>query len=93
MGYFSKLEGKKIDGVVLGCTHYPFVRKVISELFDNKVKIFDGAAGTARQLRRRLYSRNMINTSMKSGTITWLNSSDDPKMIELSKKLYNLKLD
>jgi glutamate racemase len=93
MGYFSKLEGKKIDGVVLGCTHYPFVRKVISELFDNKVKIFDGAAGTARQLRRRLYSRNMINTSMKPGTITWLNSSDDPKMIELSKKLYNLKLD
>ena len=93
MGYFSKLGGKKIDGVVLGCTHYPFVRKVISELFDNKVKIFDGAAGTARQLRRRLYSRNMINTSMKSGTITWLNSSDDPKMIELSKRLYNLKLD
>ena len=81
------------DAIVLGCTHYPFVRKVISELFDNKVKIFDGAAGTARQLRRRLYSRNMINTSMKPGTITWLNSSDDPKMIELSKKLYNLKLD
>ncbi|WP_407399530.1 glutamate racemase [Anaerovibrio sp.] len=93
MGYFSKLDGKQIDGVVLGCTHYPFVRKVISELFDNKVKIFDGAAGTARQLRRRLYSRNMINTSMKPGTITWLNSSDDPKMIELSKKLYTLKLD
>ncbi|WP_295916716.1 glutamate racemase [Anaerovibrio lipolyticus] len=93
MGYFSKLDGKKIDGVVLGCTHYPFVRKVISELFDNKVKIFDGAAGTARQLRRRLYSRNMINTSSVRGKITWLNSSKDPYMIELSKKLYNMKLD
>ncbi len=93
MGYFSKLEGRKVDGVVLGCTHYPFVRKVISELFNNEVKIFDGAAGTARQLRRRLHSRNMINTSAAQGTITWLNSSEDPKMIELSKKLYNLKLD
>ncbi|ORT99781.1 hypothetical protein D081_1665 [Anaerovibrio sp. JC8] len=61
--------------------------------FNNEVKIFDGAAGTARQLRRRLHSRNLLNSSAKQGSITWLNSSDDPKMLELSQKLYNLKLD
>lgn len=93
MGHFNKLEGKRVDGVVLGCTHYPFVRRVISELFNNEVKIFDGAAGTARQLRRRLYARNLLNPSSEPGHITWLNSSDDPGMLELSKKLYDIRLD
>lgn len=92
LGHFKSLGDKKPDGVVLGCTHYPFVRRVISELFDNKVKIYDGAAGTARQLRRRLYSRNLLNPTTEKGTITWLNSSDDAQMIELSKKLYKIEI-
>ena len=88
--HFSELGERKPDGIVLGCTHYPFVRRVISELFENRVKIYDGAAGTARQLRRRLYSRNLLNPSLAAGEITWLNSSEDPQMLELSKKLYEI---
>ena len=90
--HFRVLGDRKPDGIVLGCTHYPFVRRVISELFNNDVKIFDGAAGTARQLRRRLHSRQLINTSLEKGKITWLNSSSDPGMLELSKKLYEIEL-
>ena len=90
--HFQALGDKKPDGIVLGCTHYPFVRRVISELFNNDVKIFDGAAGTARQLRRRLHSRQLINPSLEKGKITWLNSSSDPGMLELSKKLYEIEL-
>lgn len=90
--HFQALGDNKPDGIVLGCTHYPFVRRVISELFNNEVKIFDGAAGTARQLRRRLHSRQLINPSLEKGKITWLNSSSDPGMLELSKKLYEIEL-
>lgn len=90
--HFRVLGDRKPDGIVLGCTHYPFVRRVISELFNNDVKIFDGAAGTARQLRRRLHSRQLINPSLAKGKITWLNSSTDPRMLELSKKLYEIEL-
>lgn len=90
--HFQALGDRKPDGIVLGCTHYPFVRRVISELFNDDVKIFDGAAGTARQLRRRLHSRQLINPSLEKGKITWLNSSSDPGMLELSKKLYEIEL-
>ena len=78
--------------VVLGCTHYPFVSKVIAELLGQQVKVFDGAAGTARQLRRRLYSRRLLTTSQQPGSIQWLNSSPEPEMIELSKKLFNITI-
>lgn len=89
-GYFDQLEDRRVDGVVLGCTHYPFVRKVIAELLGPQVKVFDGAAGTARQLRRRLYSRRLLTARQQPGSIRWLNSSPEPEMLELSKKLFNL---
>lgn len=91
-GYFAQLADRPVDGVVLGCTHYPFVRKVIAELLGPQVKVFDGAAGTARQLRRRLYSSRLLTASQQPGSVQWLNSSPEPEMIELSKKLFAIKI-
>lgn len=36
-----------IDYIVLGCTHYPFVRKAIARNFGRPVSIIDGSEGTA----------------------------------------------
>ena len=84
---------KPVDGVVLGCTHYPFVRKVIGELLGSQVKIYDGAAGTARQLRRRLFRRQLLSDRQAKGQVQWLNSSPNPEMINLSQKLFNIQID
>lgn len=92
-GFFATLGDKPVDGVVLGCTHYPFVRKVIKELLGPQVKVFDGSAGTARQLRRRLYSRNLLTDRVEQGAIKWENSSEAQEMIELSKKLFQIQID
>ena len=43
-----------VDYIVLGCTHYPFVRQAIARNFGRPVSIIDGSDGTARQLRRQL---------------------------------------
>lgn len=91
-GFFVQLADRPVDGVVLGCTHYPFVRKVIAELLGPQAKVFDGAAGTARQLRRRLYSRRLLTANQQPGSIQWLNSSPEPEMIELSKKLFTITI-
>lgn len=91
-GYFATIADKSVDGVVLGCTHYPFVRKVIKEMLGNP-KVFDGSAGTARQLRRRLYKRSLLTDRESQGEIKWLNSSSDEKMLELSRKLFHISID
>lgn len=91
-GYFKTLGDKPVDGVVLGCTHYPFVRKVIGELLGPQVKIYDGAAGTARQLRRRLFRRQLLSDRQAKGQVQWLNSSPNPEMINLSQKLFNIQI-
>lgn len=89
--HFSVLEGKKIDSVVLGCTHYPFVREAIQEALGGEVAIFDGAAGTARQLRRLLHQRNLLNKD-GNGDVVWQNSSRDDKLTGLALGLFQQKM-
>jgi glutamate racemase len=45
---------KSADTLVLGCTHYPFVRELIAEAAGPRVTIIDPATAVARELRRRL---------------------------------------
>ena len=86
---FSPYLGKT-DAVVLGCTHYPFVRPMIQKIFGDRVALFDGGAGTARELRRRMREYDILNTAQEKGSITILNSNDTPDEIALSEKLLYL---
>jgi glutamate racemase len=82
---FSPYLDEKIDGIVLGCTHYPHVRGTIDKIWSGRVAILDGGEGTARETRRRLAEKGLLRHG--EGEIEILNSSDDEKMIEISKKL------
>ncbi len=75
------------DGVVLGCTHYPFVRSAISEVLGGHSDIYDGGAGTARETLHQLTIRGICAPSDANGTVTLLNSN--PALISLEKKLLN----
>lgn len=77
---------KKIDAIVLGCTHYPFVKDAILKVTGNETRVFDGAAGTARQLQRQLQAMNLCTKSGK-GSIEVLNSSLEEHYMESSYQL------
>ncbi|MBQ7591663.1 MAG: glutamate racemase [Clostridia bacterium] len=58
--YFDSLfSGLEFDGLVLGCTHYPFASAEISAAAPG-IPLFDGASGTARQTRRRLAEEGLL---------------------------------
>ena len=78
---------KNIDALVLGCTHYPHVRETIERHISPDVQIFDGGEGTARETRRRLEAADLLCSDTQVGIIEIYNSSNDEKMIELSKRL------
>lgn len=86
---FAPYKDEKIDGIVLGCTHYPHVRSMIAKHFPADVKIIDGGEGTARHTKRKLLEAGLLrDTSSESdGKIEIINTSQDEKMIEISKKL------
>lgn len=78
---------RDIAAVVLGCTHYPFVKPALRTLFGPDIPIFDGSDGTARRLAKVLEERGLQNTSSTPGTITFCNSLEDPKVLHLCEKL------
>lgn len=83
----SPYSSEKIDTIVLGCTHYPFVSDCISKIVGDSVSIIDGSYGTVQNLKKQLYNNNIINNSNVKGKIDIYNSSPNKDMINLSKKL------
>ena len=80
-----------VDAAVLGCTHYPFVRKMIQKTLGSEVQIFDGGAGTAREMKRRLREAGLLNDAETKGTVTFCNSLEDDRKLVLAKKLFEMK--
>ncbi len=52
--YLKPLLKDKIDTLLLGCTHYPLLKKTIAKVVGPKVRIVDSADETARVLRTNL---------------------------------------
>ena len=75
----------KLDALVLGCTHYPFVAQTVGKILGEKTLLLDGGAGTARQTKRRLEDAGLLWDG--PGSVILENSSEDPQMIELCKEL------
>lgn len=75
----------KLDALVLGCTHFPFVKAPISRILGEKTVLFDGSAGVARQTRRCLEMADLLNDG--AGSITMENSLGTPRLLELSYQL------
>ena len=59
------------DAVVLGCTHYPFLKNAIRKVVGADTAILDGSDGTARELARRLAKEDLLSGREQGGTVTF----------------------
>jgi len=59
--YVGPLLAQGADTIVLGCTHYPFLRQLIEQEVGEGVTIIDTGAAVARQLQRRLGDADLLN--------------------------------
>ena len=84
---FKDIDKKKVSAVVLGCTHYPFIKNALINVINEDIAVIDGSLGTVKQLKRILEQRDLLNTSNEKGTVTILNSKDEDRLIKLSYDL------
>lgn len=73
----------RVSSVVLGCTHYPLIKKEISDVLGN-ISFYDGSIGIAKRLDSIIKENNYIATSHK---ITFYDSSND---INKEKRFYEI---
>jgi len=55
--YLAPLLRQRIDTLVLGCTHYPLLKKVLAEVLGPEVQLIDSAEATASKVAAMLDSR------------------------------------
>ena len=75
----------KLDALVLGCTHYPFVKKTIEKIMGEETALLDGSLGTARHTKHRLEEAGLLRQG--EGTVQIENSSGDPALVALAADL------
>ena len=59
--YLRPFSGKKIDALILGCTHYPLLKKVIAKVMGPRTRIVDSARAAALSARAELAGRGLLN--------------------------------
>lgn len=84
--YLTSLKDSGIDTLVLGCTHYPLLKKTIKSVMP-KVTLIDSAIQTALVVMDLLTSKALLNTSTKKGTVKFF-VTDAPKKFVLTGEIF-----
>lgn len=84
---FAPYKGKMPEAIVLGCTHYVFLKRAIQRHFPG-VPLIDGNEGTVRQLKHMLEENDLLAEEGSTGGVTLL-SSGDPAAVFLMEQLMN----
>ena len=73
--YTAPLLADGADTIVLGCTHYPFVKEVIREIVGKEISLIDTGAAVAKQLKRQLAEKDLLSASTQLVSVKfWTNS-------------------
>lgn len=65
----------RADTLVLGCTHYPFLRPTIDAISGSRFHILEPSFAVAAQVHRRLQQANCLNPQTLAGTSAFISSA------------------
>jgi glutamate racemase len=80
------------DTLVLGCTHYPFLRKPIRKLLGDTITLIDTSDAVVRQLGRQLESLGLNPDSEECGAVAFISSKNEASLLAMAKDLLSSDL-
>lgn len=93
--YFKcKLSGFDLSTygtIVLGCTHYPFYKDILTQMLPDHIHIVDGSKGTVNRLRKVLKGNLQLNAQEETKT-TFLCSSRDSGYVQKMERALEIVL-
>ncbi len=83
----------KVDALLLGCTHYPFLARTIADVLGPDVVLVSSADETAFSLMRAAGPVDEFGASERRGTHTFVSSGDVDMFARLGRQLLGPELD
>lgn len=87
--YTAPLLQRGADTIVLGCTHYPFLRPLIGKIVGPNVTLIDTGAAVARRLCNVLVERDLLAGDDQMGTERFWTSADPEDARRVVSILWN----
>lgn len=87
--YLQPLLDKGVDTIVLGCTHYPLIKNLISKICSSNITIMETARPVTEQLQRQLALHQLINPSNDIANIRFYSSNASEKQQVLFNNLWH----
>lgn len=86
-GLVAPLLAEGCDTLILGCTHYPFIKPLLRQLVPESICLIDTGEAVARQLRWVLTERNLLSTHLSAPDGFWT-SADIEKFAAVLPRLW-----
>jgi glutamate racemase len=79
-GFVTSLLAEGCDTLILGCTHYPFIKPLLRTLVPDSISLIDTGAAVARQVQRLLAASDLLATGPAHPAQFW--SSAEPAAMQ-----------
>ncbi len=84
--YLQNEELANIDALILGCTHYPLIKKQIEKYYQGKITVLDTSQIVAEYLKKYLQEKELNNSEHSSTKQFYI--SDYTQSFETSTKIF-----
>ena len=84
--YLSPMKDEGIDTLILGCTHYPLLKELLSRIMGQEISLIDTAEATAKAVERRLGEKNLLRKGSRKAVYKFFVSDDPEKFLQLGRR-------
>ena len=83
--YLAPIKAEGVDTLILGCTHYPVIKDIISDIMGNDITLISPGAEAAKYAQSSLMEKDMLSSRTESGKNTYY-VSDSTELFEENAK-------
>lgn len=89
--YLKIYKNSKVDTLILGCTHYPILVKLIQRTVGKKIKLIDSALPTAKALKKLLQEKNLLNNGSKKPQLKFYVTDAPERVYKIANLFFDNK--
>lgn len=91
--YLEPLLPHNLDSLILGCTHYPLLKRTIQKVMGDQVQLIDSAEATAREVAAVLSARELLRRGDAPGRRQFMVTDAPARFARVGEKFLGFPLD
>lgn len=91
--YLGDIKANGVDTLILGCTHYPLLKEVISDVIGHGVNLIDSSYAVTREVGDILDKESLRSTKNRAGTMKCFVSDDRESFRRLARMIMGEDVD